>query len=122
MSAFATRSLETTFTTDTHCSADLEEVIRVATGEGKNPASVLIDTYCEEIAYPHLFPSGKYCYKVQGDIPLSAKKHFSQRLIIQIIQYSNYSQVFPADSDIFFSHSVMQKVQLKSLINPFQGV
>ena len=81
VSAFATQSLETTFTTDTHCSADLEEVIRVAPGEGKNPASVLIDTYCEEIAYPHLFPSGKYCYKVHGDIPLSAKKHFSQRLL-----------------------------------------
>ena len=40
--------------------------------------SVLTDTYCEEMAYPHLFPSGKYGYKVQRDIPLSANKYFNQ--------------------------------------------
>ena len=39
--------------------------------------SVLTDTYCEEMAYPHLFPSSKYGYKVQRDIPLSANKHFN---------------------------------------------
>ena len=103
MSAFATQSLDITFTTDTPCSTDLEEVINVEPGEGKNLVSVLIDTYCEEMAHSHLFPSVKYDYKVQRGIPLSASKYFSQRLL-------NYSQVFSADSDyIFFAHSVKAK-------------
>ena len=90
--------METTFTTDTPCSNDLEEIITVTPGENKNLVSILTNTYCEEMAHPHLFPSGKYGYKVQRDIHLSASKYSSQRLL-------NNSQVFAADSDyIFFEH------------------
>ena len=111
LSVFATQSLETTFITDTPCSIDFEEVITVATGEGKNPASVLTGTYWEELTHLHLFPSGKYGCKVQRDIPLSASKYFNQLLL-------DYSQVFVADSDCnFLAHSVMQKTQLNSQIN-----
>ena len=74
--AFATQSLEITFTTDTPCSTDLEEVVTVAPSDGKNPVSVLTHTYCEKMSHPHLFPSGKYSYKMRRDIPLSASKYF----------------------------------------------
>ena len=98
MFAFAKQSLETTFITDTPYSADLEEVVTVGPGKGKNPVSVLTDKYCEKMAYPHLFPSGKYGYKVQRDIPLSANKYFNQWLL-------NYPQAFSEDSEyIFFAH------------------
>ena len=43
----------------------------------------------------HLFPPGKYGYKVQRDIPLSTSKYLNQQLL-------NYSQVFAADSDYIF--------------------
>ena len=83
---------------------DLEEVITVAPSGDKNPVSVLTDAYCDEMAHPHLFPSDKYGYKVQTDIPLSASKYFNQRLL-------SYSQVFDAERDyIFFVHSVMQNI------------
>ena len=104
LSAFATQSLYSTFTTETPYSTDLEEVIAVAPGEVKNPVLVLTDTCCEKMAHPHPFSSGRYGYKVPKNIPISANEYFNQRLL-------NYSQVFYADSDhIFFEHSVMQKI------------
>ena len=98
--------METTFAADTPCSTDLEEEITVVSGESKNPASVLTDKYCQEIAHPHMYPSDKYDYKVQKDTSVSTGKYFHQRLL-------NYSQIFAANINyISFAHSVMQKIQL----------
>ena len=80
LSAFATEFLETTFTTETNCSTDLEEVITVALGKGKNLVSVLTGKYCEEMSHLHLFLSGRYGNKLQIDISVSARKYFYQRL------------------------------------------
>ena len=46
-------------------------VVSVAPGEGKKLMLIIKDKYCEELAFPHLFPTGKYGYKGQWDIPLS---------------------------------------------------
>ena len=45
------------------------------------PILVFADEYCEEMAHPHLFPYGKYGYKVERYIPLTASKYFNQRLL-----------------------------------------
>lgn len=57
LSVFATKSLETTFTTDRACSTELEEIIKVVLGGAKNPVTVLTENCCEEIVHPHLFPT-----------------------------------------------------------------
>ena len=63
------------------------------------------------MAYPHLFPSGKYGYKVKRDITLSANKYFNQWLL-------NYPQAFSEDSEyIFFAHLVMLRIQFNSYNN-----
>ena len=49
--------------------------------------SVLNDDYCEELADQHLFPNGKFGYKVERDIPLPPSKYFNQRFL-------NYTQQF----------------------------
>ena len=41
---------------------DKEGVISVAPEQGKKPMSIFKDKYCEELAFPHLFPNGKYRY------------------------------------------------------------
>ena len=83
---------------------DKEGVVSIAPGEGKRPISIFKDKYCEELAFPHLFPTGKYGYKVERDIPLSPVKYFNQRLL-------NCSQKFASGSDyIFFVHSVLQQM------------
>ena len=39
-----------------------EESISMAPGEGVIPISILTDKHCEELAHPHLFPTGKFGY------------------------------------------------------------
>ena len=42
-----------------------EDNITIAPGQGKTPLSILHDDYCEELAFPYLFPTGKFGYKVK---------------------------------------------------------
>ena len=83
------------------------ECLNIAPAEGKNPKSILSDQHCEELAHPYLFPTGKYGYKFDRDIPLSPVKYFNQRLL-------NYTQKFSSDADyIFVVHSILQQLSLK---------
>ena len=83
----------------------------IAPAEGIKPVSILTDQNCEELAHPHLFPNGKFGYKVQRPMQLSPVKYFNQRLL-------NYKQKLSSDSGyIYFAHSVMQKLNLNNRVN-----
>ena len=86
-------------------------ILEMAPGENKKPLPFFNDDFCEEQAFPFLFPKGKFGYKVQRAIPLSPSKYFNQRLL-------NYTQRFSSNSDyIFFAQYVMQQINLFSQIN-----
>ena len=88
-----------------------DESAIVAPGEGKTPVSLTDDEYCEELAHPHLFPTGKFGYNVTRDTKLSPTKYFNQRLL-------NYTQKFSSDTDyIFFAHKTLLQHNLRSQIN-----
>ena len=57
LSVFATKSLETTFTTDRACITELEEIIKVVLGGAENRVTVLTENCCEDMVHPHLFPT-----------------------------------------------------------------
>ena len=87
------------------------ECIDIAPGEGKLPKSILNDVYCEELSFPHLFPTGKISYKIRRKISFSLVKYFNQRLL-------NYNQKFASDTDyIFFARNILQNLSLKEQIN-----
>ena len=110
LSNFRAPSVETTIISEVLSDCELEQEI-IAPGKGKEPISVLNEKFCEELAHPHLFPSGRYGYQIEREIPLSPSKYFNQRL-------SHSSQKFAENSDYIFSaYSVLQKVQLSSQIN-----
>ena len=70
----------------------------MAPGEGVTPISILTDQHCEELAHPHIFPTGKFGYSAPRKVGLSPVKYFNQRLL-------NYKQKVSANSDyIFFAH------------------
>ena len=88
-----------------------ENDITLAPGEGKSPISMITDENCEELSFPHLFPSGKFGFKVDRHEKLTPTRYFNQRLL-------NYTQKFAADSDyIFFASSISQQMKLNSQIN-----
>ena len=83
----------------------------IAPGEGKIPISLTNDEYCEELAHPHLFPSGKFGHTAVREVKLSPTKYFNQRLL-------NYTQRFSSDADyIFFAHKMLLQYNLRSQIN-----
>ena len=87
------------------------EEVNIVPGEGKQPTSMLNDEFCAELAFPYLFPMGKFGYKVERDVKLSPSKYFNQRLL-------NYTQLFASDPDfMFFALSITQQLKLKSQIN-----
>ena len=106
---FRTSANETCLISNIPCEDN--ECINIAPGEGKKTVSVFSDQYCEELAHPYLFPTGKYGFKVARDVPLSPVKYFNQRLL-------NYTQKFSSDADyIFFAHSYLQQLSLKEQIS-----
>ena len=82
------------------------EEISLAPGEGKQPTSMLSDDYCEELAFPYLFPGGKFGYKPTRELKLSPVKYFNQRLL-------NYTQMFESDSDYnFYALKLNSKINI----------
>ena len=60
LAVFQSPSLKTTITTETPTISEQEESTAIAPGEGKKPKTILNDIYCEEMAHPHLFPTGRF--------------------------------------------------------------
>ena len=58
-----------------------DDNVIMAPGQGKTPVSVLNGDHCEELAFPYLFPTGMFGYKVKREILLSLVKYFNQRLL-----------------------------------------
>ena len=87
------------------------DCIYIVPGEGKQRKSILNNHFCEEFAFPYLFPAGKFCYRVQKDVKLSPVKYFNQGLL-------HYSQKFAAKSDyFFFARNILQNVGFQQQIN-----
>ena len=72
-----------------------DDNVTMAPGQGKTPVSVLNDDHCEELAFPYLFPTGKFGLKVKRELPLSPVTYFNQQLL-------NFRQSFASDADYIF--------------------
>ena len=85
--------------------------IVIAPGEDREPVPIICDENCEMLAFPDLFPNGKFGYTYDRDIKFSPCKYSNQRLL-------NYSQKFASDPDyIFYAQSVTQHINLNNSIN-----
>ena len=77
------------------------EVCSIAPGEGKHPVHFMQEKYCEELAFPVLFPMGRFGYQVERRVKLSPTKYFNARLL-------NYTGKFAANPEYLFLHSISQ--------------
>ena len=81
MAQFKPVSDETTFISEIPTATGIEEAIAITPGEGKQPVSLLGDEFCEELAHPHLLPTGKFGYKAEKETPIIPSRYFNQRLL-----------------------------------------
>lgn len=104
-------SVNETCLINTYHDTEEQNLFSIAPSENSKPVGILSDKFCEELAHPHLFQTGKFGYTHKRDVKLTPVKYFNQRLL-------NYTQKFASDSDyIFFAHSVLQQQNLNSHIN-----
>ena len=88
-----------------------QEVLDIVSGENRKPQSFFVDQFCEELAFPFLYPTGKFEYKIDRPVHLTPTKYFNQRLL-------NFSQRFASNADyIFFAHYIVQQLNLYNQIN-----
>lgn len=59
------------------------EVYNIAPGENKHPVSFMTDKQCEELAFPVLFPKGRYGYTTERAIKLYQLSTFDSYIIVE---------------------------------------
>ena len=60
---------------------DVDKILNIAPGENKRPIHILMDESFEEMAFPHLLPTGKFGWKYERPLKLTPKKYFQRRLL-----------------------------------------
>ena len=87
------------------------EVYNIAPGENKHPVSFMMDKKCEELAFPALFPKGRFGYTHEREIKLSPVKYFNARLL-------NYSGKFATNPEyLFFAQFITEQKKVSDSIN-----
>ena len=87
------------------------EIFSIAPGEGKHPVHFMTDKLCEEMAFPTLFPTGKFGFQVKGDVRLSPAKYFNTRLL-------NYTGRFATNPEyLFFAQYVTEQKKVQDSIS-----
>ena len=87
------------------------EIYSIAPGENKHPVSFMTDKQCEELAFPVLFPKGKFGYTTDRDVKLSPVKYFNARLL-------HYSGRFATNPEyLFFAQFIIEQKKISDSIN-----
>ena len=87
------------------------EIYSVAPGENKHPVSFMMDKQCEELAFPVLFPKGRYGYTTEREIKLTPTKYFNARLL-------HHSGRFATNPEyLFFAQFIIEQKKVSDSIN-----
>ena len=79
------------------------EIYNIAPGENKHPVSLMTDKLCEELAFPVLFPKGRFGFTAERQIKLSPVKYFNARLL-------HHSGRFARNPDyLFFAQFIIER-------------
>ena len=72
----------------------------VALGENKHQVAFMLDKQCEELAFPVLFPKGRYGYTTKRKIKLTPTKYFN------VLPYFIAVAGLQLNQNIYFLHSL----------------
>ena len=87
------------------------EIYNIAPRENRHPVSLMTDQKCEELAFPVVFPQGRFGYMEERNIKLSPVKYFNSRLL-------HYSGRFATNSEYLFSAQfVIEQKKVSDSIN-----
>ena len=88
-----------------------KEIYSIAPGENEHPVSFMTAKQCEELAFPVLFPKGRYGYTAEREIMLSPVKYFYAWLL-------HYSGKFARNPGyLFFAQFIIEQEKVSDSIN-----
>ena len=86
------------------------EVYNIAPGENKHPVSLMNDKLCEELAFPVLFPKGRFGYAAKRQIKITPVKYFNGRLL-------HHSGRFASNPEyLFFAQFIIEQKKVSDNI------
>ena len=87
------------------------EIFSVAPGENKHPVSMMTDKHCEELAFPVIFPKGRFGYKMDRKEKLTPVRYFNARLL-------HHSGRFAMNPEyLFFAQFIIEQKKVSDSIN-----
>ena len=87
------------------------EIFSVAPGENKHPVSMMTDRHCEELAFPVIFPKGRFGYKMDRKEKLTPVRYFNACLL-------HYSGSFGMNPEyLFFAQFIIEQKKVSDNIN-----
>ena len=87
------------------------EIFNIAPGENKHPVSFMSDKHCEELAFPVLFPKGRFGYTEERTVNLSPIKYFNARLL-------HFSGKFAMNPEyLFFAQFLIEQKKVSGSVN-----
>ena len=79
--------------------------------ERESTLFIMHDKHCEELAFPVLFPRGRYGYQVDRQVKLSPTKYFNLRFL-------NYTGRFASNAEyLFFAQYITEQKKVQNSIN-----
>ena len=90
---------------------DVSKVMNFSPGEGKTPVGLMMDHGCEEMAFPKLFPTGKFGFDAAREKTITPKKYFNARIL-------NKSGKFAGNTEyLFFAQYITEYKQVMDNIS-----
>ena len=87
------------------------EIYDIAPGENKHPVFIMTDKHCEELAFPTLFPRGRFGYRAERKFKLTPVKYFNARLL-------HYSGRFAMNPEyLFFAQFITEQKKVSDSIS-----
>ena len=87
------------------------EICNIAPGENEHPVPLMTDKQYEELAFPVLFPNGKFGYTAERDVKLLPVKYFNARLL-------HYSGQFATNPEyLFFAQFIIEQKKVSDSID-----
>ena len=87
------------------------EVYSIASEENKHSVSCMLDKQCEELAFPVLFPEGRYGYMAKQQVEISPVKYYNAK-------HKHYSWRFATNPEYFFiAKFIIEQKKVSDSIN-----
>ncbi|KAK3094305.1 hypothetical protein FSP39_000082 [Pinctada imbricata] len=90
---------------------DVSQIMTFAPGEGKTPINVMMDTGCEEMAFPKLFPKGGFGFDAARTVKLTPKKYFNARILNRTGEFARNIEY------LFFAQYISEHKQIMDNIS-----